>query len=131
MTFGIIPLGTGNDFATALGIPSEVEGALAVVTSRDRVAVDVGRLNDRYFINASAGGFIAEVSDAVDSRLKTIAGKLAYLIGGAQVLFSHEPGGGARANLDRPRRQRHAHHLCRVQLATDRRRTVDRAGRLH
>lgn len=91
MTFGIIPLGTGNDFATALGIPSEVEGALTVVTSRDRVAVDVGRLNDRYFINASAGGFIAEVSDAVDSRLKTIAGKLAYLIGGAQVLFSHEP----------------------------------------
>lgn len=39
----------------------------------------------------SAGGFIAEASDAVDSRLKTIAGKLAYLIGGAQILFSHEP----------------------------------------
>jgi diacylglycerol kinase (ATP) len=45
MTFGIIPLGTGNDFAAALGIPSEVEGALAVVTSSDSVAADVGRLN--------------------------------------------------------------------------------------
>ena len=91
VTFGIIPLGTGNDFGTALGIPSDVEGALAAVTSGNRVAVDVGRVNDRYFINVSAGGFIAEVSDAVDSRLKTIAGKLAYLVGGAQILFSHEP----------------------------------------
>jgi diacylglycerol kinase (ATP) len=93
VTFGVIPLGTGNDFATALGIPADVEGALAVATGGKRVSVDVGRLNDRYFINVSAGGFIAEVSDAVDPRLKTIAGKLAYIIGGAQTLFSHTPVG--------------------------------------
>ena len=91
VTFAVIPLGTGNDFATALGIPSDVEGALAAIIGGQSVAVDVGRLNDRYFINVSAGGFIAEVSDAVDPTLKTLAGKLAYLIGGAQVLFRHEP----------------------------------------
>ena len=91
VTFAIIPLGTGNDFATALGIPSDVEDALAAITGGERVSVDVGRLNDRYFINVSAGGFIAEVSDAVDPKLKTLAGKLAYLVGGAQILFSHEP----------------------------------------
>ena len=119
MTFGIIPLGTGNDFATALGIPSDVERALAAVINGDCVAVDVGRLNDRYFINVSAGGFIAEVSDAVDPTLKTIAGKLAYLIGGAQIL------------IEWARRQRHSHCLCRLQLAPDRRRAADRAGSLH
>ena len=91
VTFAIIPLGTGNDFATALGIPSDVEAAVAAIVAGRAVAVDVGRLNERYFINVSAGGFIAEVSDAVDPKLKTLAGKLAYLIGGAQVLFSHEP----------------------------------------
>jgi diacylglycerol kinase (ATP) len=91
MTFAIIPLGTGNDFATALGIPSDVVDALAAIVGGRPVAVDVGRLNDRYFINVSAGGFIAEVSEAVDPKLKTVAGKLAYLIGGAQVLFSHQP----------------------------------------
>ena len=91
VTFGVIPLGTGNDFATALGIPSDVDGALDAIVAGRSVAVDVGRLNDRYFINVSAGGFIAEVSDAVDPKLKTLAGKLAYLIGGAQVLLSHEP----------------------------------------
>lgn len=91
VTFAVIPLGTGNDFATALGIPSGVESAVAAIAGGRTVAVDVGRLNERYFINVSAGGFIAEVSDAVDPKLKTLAGKLAYLIGGAQVLFSHEP----------------------------------------
>jgi diacylglycerol kinase (ATP) len=52
--------------------------------------VDVGVLNGRFFLNVSGGGFIAEVSDAVDVQLKSVAGKLAYLIGGAQVLFTHD-----------------------------------------
>jgi diacylglycerol kinase (ATP) len=88
---GIIPLGTGNDFATALGTPPEVETALEWLTAASPTLVDVGLLNDRSFVNVSGGGFIAEVSDAVDPRLKTIAGKLAYIVGGAQVLMSHEP----------------------------------------
>ncbi|HLM58550.1 MAG TPA: diacylglycerol kinase family protein [Pyrinomonadaceae bacterium] len=90
VTFGLIPLGTGNDFADALGIPDEVEAALGVLLGGREVRVDVGVLNDRHFVNVSAGGFIAEVSDAVSPRLKTVAGKLAYLIGGAQVLLDYE-----------------------------------------
>jgi len=43
------------------------------------------------FVNVSAGGFVAEVSDSVSPALKSIAGKLAYLIGGAQVLLDFEP----------------------------------------
>lgn len=88
---GVIPLGTGNDFAATLGYPSEVNAVLDLLDVSRPVAVDVGMLNGRYFINTSAGGFIAEVSDTVSPQLKTVAGKLAYLIGGAQVLLSHEP----------------------------------------
>src|SRR5690606_567045 len=76
---------------TSLGFGGEVESTLDALAGSVEIAVDVGRLNDRYFVNVSGGGFIAEVSDAVDSQLKTIAGKLAYLIGGAQVLLDHEP----------------------------------------
>jgi diacylglycerol kinase (ATP) len=91
ITFGVIPLGTGNDFATALGLPEDVEAAIDLLLESEASRVDVGRLNDRYFVNVSAGGFLAEVSDAVNPRLKTLAGKLAYLIGGAQVLIDYEP----------------------------------------
>jgi diacylglycerol kinase (ATP) len=95
VVFGIIPVGTGNDLVTALGFPENVDEALAVLLRSQPRALDVGILNGHCFLNVSGGGFIAEVSDAVDPQLKSIAGKLAYLIGGAQVLLTHEPIGAA------------------------------------
>ncbi len=93
ITFGLIPLGTGNDFATALGLPEDVEKAIDILLEGRTIRADIGVLNDRHFVNVSAGGFIAEVSDAVNPQLKSVAGKFAYLIGGAQVLLDYEPVG--------------------------------------
>jgi diacylglycerol kinase (ATP) len=90
-TFGVLPLGTGNDFATAIGVPDDLEAALDRLLDAEPGRVDVGRLNGRVFLNISAGGFIAEVSDAVGSQMKTVLGRLAYLVGGAQALVEHEP----------------------------------------
>ena len=98
VSFGLIPLGTGNDFATALGFPEDVEAAIASLFAGEPFRVDVGRVNERFFVNVSAGGFIADVSDAVNPRLKTLTGKLAYLIGGAQVLLDYTP---VRARVSR------------------------------
>jgi diacylglycerol kinase (ATP) len=88
--FGVIPMGTGNDFASAIGISEDVDRAIETLVKGNVIEVDIGLLNDRHFVNVSAGGFIAEVSHAVGEGLKNVAGKLAYLIGGAQVLFEHE-----------------------------------------
>jgi diacylglycerol kinase (ATP) len=91
VTFGILPLGTGNDFASALGLPSDdLEAVLRILLAGHTRTVDAGAMNGRCFINASAGGFIAEVSEAVTPDLKTRTGKLAYVIGGAQILLEHE-----------------------------------------
>jgi diacylglycerol kinase (ATP) len=91
VTLGVIPLGTGNDFATAIGVPDEPEAAIDRLLDGRVHPIDVGRVNGRHFLNVSAGGFIAEVSEAVPSKLKTVLGKLAYLVGGAQVLLDYEP----------------------------------------
>lgn len=88
---GIIPFGTGNDFSKALGLGDEPETALDRLMDPHVLPVDVGVMNDRPFINSSAGGLIAEASGAVTPALKDIAGKLAYLIGGVRALFSAEP----------------------------------------
>lgn len=114
---GVIPLGTGNDFATALGFPQDIGEVLDALDVTAPIAVDVGVVNAQHFINVSAGGFIAEVSDAVGTQLKSIAGKLAYLIGGAQVLFTHEPVGVDIAWTDagqtsRERFELHAFAVC-------------------
>ena len=91
VVLGIVPLGTGNDFASALGYPADITAAVDTLFDAPAAWVDVGQLNDRYFINVSAGGFIAEVSDAVSPQLKTLAGRLAYVIGGAAVVLDHQP----------------------------------------
>ena len=89
--FGVVPLGTGNDFAQTLGIPVDVDRAVEVLQQRRVVTVDLGRLNGRVFVNVSGGGFIAEVSDAVTPQMKSIAGRLAYLLGGVQTLLDFDP----------------------------------------
>jgi YegS/Rv2252/BmrU family lipid kinase len=91
LAVGIVPFGTGNDFAAALGIPTETDAALAVLLEGRELRVDLGQVNGRVFVNTSGGGFIGEVSAAVTPQLKTIAGRLAYLIGGAQALLEFNP----------------------------------------
>jgi diacylglycerol kinase (ATP) len=91
VTFGVVPLGTGNDFAAALGIAADVDAALDILLAGRVREVDLGWLNGRVFANISGGGYIAEVSEAVTPELKSIAGRLAYLVGGAQALVEYEP----------------------------------------
>ena len=91
IAIGVLPFGTGNDFAAALGLPADPEAALhAILDGRER-RVDLGRVNGRLFANVSAGGFIADVSEAVTPPLKSVAGRFAYLIGGARALLAAEP----------------------------------------
>jgi diacylglycerol kinase (ATP) len=91
VALGLLPLGTGNDFARTVGIPTEPAEALACL-ARGRVRrLDVVRLNDRLFINASGGGFTAETSSRVSGRLKAWTGRLAYLVGGVHALLEHQP----------------------------------------
>src|SRR5919107_1459183 len=59
ITFGVIPLGTGNDFAAALGLPEDVEESIKILLDGRTVLADVGLLNSRRFVNVSAGGFVA------------------------------------------------------------------------
>ena len=127
---GIIPFGTGNDFAAALGIPTETDAALGVLLEGREVRVDLGQVNGRVFVNTSGGGLIGEVSVAVTPQLKTIAGRLAYLIGGAQALLEFDPVMATvtlqPGNL---RVTQGALRLRRLQLAPDRRRPPDCAER--
>jgi diacylglycerol kinase (ATP) len=88
---GVIPAGTGNDFAKALGLGEDPEAALQHLVEQRVIGVDLGILNGRPFINTSAGGFVADVSEAVTEGLKDAVGKLAYLIGGARALMGAEP----------------------------------------
>ncbi len=81
---GIIPTGTGNDFAKASEIPLNWEHATRLLA--DRIAadetprkIDVGRFNDRVFVNGAGVGFDAKVTRVAQS-IRVPMGDLVYLL---------------------------------------------------
>lgn len=85
---GIIPMGTTNDFARALQIPRDIDGAVEIIVKGDTIPVDIGRINDKHFINIAGGGRITELTYEVPSKLKTMLGQLAYYLKGMEMLPS-------------------------------------------
>ena len=84
--FGFIPFGTVNDLARALHIPRSPQGAIRMLEHAVKTKIDVGKINDRYFINVVAAGLISEAVSEVSIKEKTLFGSLAYFMKGMQVL---------------------------------------------
>jgi diacylglycerol kinase (ATP) len=82
---GVVPLGTGNDFAGGLGLPNDVGAALEVALSGVPRAVDVASVNGRCFVNVSTGGFGATASEEAAEDAKRLLGPLAYVVTGARM----------------------------------------------
>lgn len=85
-TVGIIPTGTTNDFARALNIPRDIKKAIDIIVDGQSMHLDIGRVNDNYFMNIAGGGELTELTYDVPSKLKTVLGQLAYYIKGIEML---------------------------------------------
>jgi len=88
--FGFIPLGTVNDLARALQIPLHPEQAIAMLKRAKTVPLDIGKANDRYFVNTIAAGVMPEAVGQVSIEQKTRLGPLAYFLTGLKTLQSHK-----------------------------------------
>lgn len=88
---GIFPLGTTNDLSRALGISRQWEDYCDLVLRGESRPIDVGRANDRYFINIAGGGSLTELTYEVPSRLKTMIGQLAYYFKGVEKMVNLTP----------------------------------------
>ena len=78
----ILAAGTVNDFANYLNLPSNIEGVCDLITKLNSFCCDVGKINDRYFMNVAAGGMFSDVSFAVSKADKKRLGPFAYYING-------------------------------------------------
>jgi diacylglycerol kinase (ATP) len=81
---GVVPSGTGNDFAKACGIPLDWRAAARELAARlaagDRLGrIDLGKFNERYFANGAGVGFDARVT-AVARSIRWPIGDLVYLL---------------------------------------------------
>ncbi|WP_065412373.1 YegS/Rv2252/BmrU family lipid kinase [Pseudobacillus wudalianchiensis] len=90
-SLGIVPLGTVNDFARALNVPLEPEEAITIIGQGRLQKADIGKVNDRYFLNITALGDMAESTAEVSAKQKTALGSFAYFLEGAKTLVHKHP----------------------------------------
>lgn len=82
LPIGVIPAGTANDFARAVGMASDPLTAARQILDGEIDRLDCGRVNDLYFVNIFSFGIFTTTSQHTSSRQKRRIGKLAYLIEG-------------------------------------------------
>lgn len=86
--FGFFPLGTVNDLARALGIPLDPKEAIRQFNINLTKQLDIGKINNDYFMNVVAIGTIPESINNVDPSEKTKWGKFAYFLSGFKNLMT-------------------------------------------
>jgi YegS/Rv2252/BmrU family lipid kinase len=97
----IIPGGTANVMSVELGIPTGVEEACALMVNPQAVVrlVDMGQLDDHFFMLRAGMGFEAAMVEGADRELKDRLGVFAYAFSGLQAL-ADPPLAGYRMILD-------------------------------
>ena len=83
---GIMPTGSANDLVYALGLPTDLQEAASVIATGKTRAMDVGKLNDRYFVNNSAAGLEPYVT-LKHEKIHWIKGMARYLVAAMQAIM--------------------------------------------
>ena len=89
---GFIPAGSGNDFAKEMGLEKDPIRVLEKILRMEKKQIDIGKVNDRYFINVASIGFDGLVARiANQSKFKRLFGKLVYVYGVIRAIAFFRP----------------------------------------
>lgn len=101
---GLIPMGSGNDYARTLGMPrNDVEGALREILSGVETPVELGQVNGTYFMQTLSFGLDAAIAlDTTDRRAAdtTQRGSRLFVSSGIRIMSTYSDGWSYTATLD-------------------------------
>jgi diacylglycerol kinase (ATP) len=83
---GIMPTGSANDIVFALGLPTDLHESARVIAAGKTAAMDLGKLNSRYFVNNSAAGLEPYVT-LKHEKIHWIKGIARYLVAAVQAIM--------------------------------------------
>ena len=89
--FAVLPLGTANSFARSLGLPLDLDGAIAAIATGRRRRIDLGMINDDYFVNAASLGLAPLIAETVPHNLKRYLGRIGYLTWALRCFVRFQP----------------------------------------
>ncbi|MCI2422224.1 YegS/Rv2252/BmrU family lipid kinase [Saccharopolyspora sp. K220] len=88
---GLLPLGTANDFARTLHVPTDLDEACRTIAHGRLVDIDLGLCGNNYYVNRASVGIGAGVAEAMSPTLKKWIGPLAYPVATARAFLRHRP----------------------------------------
>ncbi len=91
LPIAIFPFGTANDFAYYFDLPHDPDKMLKIALDEHYTYTDIGRVNDKYFINVAAMGFLVDVSQRTDPDIKSTLGIISYYLKGVAEIPNLKP----------------------------------------
>ncbi|AKG24723.1 lipid kinase [Calothrix sp. 336/3] len=91
LPLGILPLGTANDLARTLNIPTSLPEACKVIASGTIRKIDVGKVNDKYFFNVASLGLSVKITQKLTKEVKRKWGIFAYAYTALQAVWNSRP----------------------------------------
>lgn len=84
LPIGYLPAGSTNDYANSVGIPKDFKKACECTLRGTLKALDMGKINGRYFLYVVGFGLFTKVSYATPQKNKNLLGHTAYLLEGVK-----------------------------------------------
>lgn len=88
---GVLPGGTSNDFSRMLGTSQDLREAAEGIAKGEIVDIDIGKSDNRYFLNFWGIGFVSEASQNIDPAQKKSFGVLSYYMSTLRTVNQAEP----------------------------------------
>ena len=77
--FGILPIGTANDFSDMVGLPRDLQAAAQIIAAGQTRQIDAGCINNHFFINNCAVAMEPMIT-LENIRMKRLSGELRYVV---------------------------------------------------
>jgi YegS/Rv2252/BmrU family lipid kinase len=91
LPLGILPLGTANDLARTLHLPTSLAEACDVIAKGQLERIDLGWVNGNHFFNVASLGLGVKITQRLSRDIKRRWGVFAYAIAAVQVLLKSVP----------------------------------------
>jgi diacylglycerol kinase (ATP) len=90
-SLGVLPMGRGNDYAAALGVPDVMMDAVDLALTGETTRIDLGQAGSEWFAFYAGVGFDSETSRTAEAHPRWWPDAITYNVAVVRTLFGYRP----------------------------------------